>query len=276
MNIKITNIVKIAFEAGEIMKDFFYKKNFIKSKKDDSSDVTSADLKISEFIYSKLSNLSPNIPIICEERKKTKITSDIFFLIDPIDGTSSFIKGRNEFSVNIALIKNNKPIFGLIYAPIFQGGKLAYNDFDNNVFLYKNIIENAANIDQFLKEDALSILKNPKNNNIKKIITSRRADDNQINKLIKQDLKLTDHDFEITKLSSAAKFFYLIEQNYDYYIHLNPTMSWDIAAGQAIIEQLNYKVNILQLNNNDHIAKKYLSYNNRDYFNPPFIIRKNG
>ena len=276
MNIKITNIIKIALGAGEIIKESFYKKNFIKSKKGDSSDVTSADLKVSEFIYSQLINLSPNIPIICEERKKTKITSDIFFLIDPIDGTSSFVKGRNEFSVNIALIKNNKPIFGLIYAPIFQGGKLAYNDFDNNVFLYRNIIESATNFDKFIKEGVLSIEKNQENNDIKKIITSRRTDNDQINKLIKEDLKLCDHDFKITKLSSAAKFFYLIEQNYDYYIHLNPTMSWDIAAGQAIIEQLNYKVNILQLNDTSHIAKKYLSYNNKDYFNPPFIIRKNG
>ena len=72
MNIKITNIIKIALEAGEIIKESFYKKNFIKSKKDDSSDVTSADLK-GEFIYSQLINLSPNIPIICEERKKQKL-----------------------------------------------------------------------------------------------------------------------------------------------------------------------------------------------------------
>ena len=82
---------------------------------------------------------------------------------------------------------------------------MAYNDFDNNVFLYRNIIESATNIDKFIKkEGALSIEKNQENNDIKKIITSRRTDNDQINKLIKEDLKLRDHDFKITKLSSAA------------------------------------------------------------------------
>lgn len=277
-NSQISQILAISLQAGSIAKDFFFNKDYVVSKKNDDSDVSSADIAVSDFIYKNLSRLFPEIPIICEERADKKSSSQLFFLIDPIDGTSGFINGKEEFAVNIALIENQKPIFGAIYAPIFNGGKLIYND-NNEIYIYNNLLQNldyVENYHKFLEETQPCIIKSQNINNHSKvrIITSRRASDSAINSFLAQKFATKIPNYDLLKLSSSIKFFFLAEQGYDFYIHLNQTMEWDTAAGQAIVEKLGYKVKKIELNDIGFIFNNELLYNKEFFVNPSFLIYK--
>ena len=136
---QIEQIISFASEAGEIALDFFKSKDFSINKKQDGSEVTSADIAVSKLLRQKLAKEFPQIPIICEEGDLREVEGDVFFLIDPIDGTSAFIAGKTEFAINIALIKDKKAIFGLIYAPLFQGGRMVFSNHEDQVILWSNL-----------------------------------------------------------------------------------------------------------------------------------------
>lgn len=273
---QIDGIVKIALEAGEIAKEFFVKKSFTISKKVDDSDVTSADIAVSDFIYKSLSDLLPEVEIICEEKVKDDVKGSVFFLIDPIDGTSGYANGKDEFSINIAIIKDKKPVFGLIYAPIFAGGKIAFNHHDRGVVIYDNLLQQDFTNDFNITSTPRIITKDDRVSSVNslKVITSRRSSDNKINSFLLQQYEphYKENKVTITKLSSAVKFFYLIDDGYDLYIHLNPTMEWDTAAGQALVEALGFGVKKLEVKNNEFSIANDLSYNKNRYINSSFVI----
>ena len=102
-------------------------------KKYDETPLTLADLRSNDFIISSLNNLYPDIPIISEEGKEKQIKENLFWLIDPLDGTKEFIDKSEEFTINIALVKDGEPIFGAIYIPtkssFFVGG-MDFNAFN--------------------------------------------------------------------------------------------------------------------------------------------------
>ena len=110
------SIVNIVYESMSIVKNT---SNSIKTFKNDGSIVTYADLEVEEYIFSRLNKLALNIPIISEERKVNieSFLDDIYWIIDPIDGTNSFNKGKDEYTINIALIKSGVPICGVIGHP---------------------------------------------------------------------------------------------------------------------------------------------------------------
>ena len=104
--------------AGEISLDL-RKKGLIKKTKQDNTLVTNADIEVNNILIKKISNLTPKILIISEENSDNKENKDLkdFWLIDPIDGTHDYINNKEEFTLNAALILNNKPVLGVIYAP---------------------------------------------------------------------------------------------------------------------------------------------------------------
>ena len=104
--------------ALEIMN--VYKSNFEISYKNDKSPVTTADRISEDIIIHEISKIEPGVDIISEEKffdEENTASSDIFFLIDPIDGTREFIKKNDEFTINIALVVKNKPVIGIINVP---------------------------------------------------------------------------------------------------------------------------------------------------------------
>ena len=120
INEELLKISNISVEAGRIILDF-YNKNLNITFKADESPLTQADLASNKLITDTIKKITPNIPILSEEefiewdvRKEWKK----YWLIDPLDGTKEFIKKNGEFTVNIALIENNRPILGVIYAPL--------------------------------------------------------------------------------------------------------------------------------------------------------------
>ena len=114
---KSKKLITLAFNAGqEIVR--IYNKKVTKKLKSDNSPVTNADLKANTIICQGLRKYFPKVPIVSEELDNSQIKNKkIFWLVDPLDGTKEFLKGNGEFTVNIALIINKRPIYGLIYMP---------------------------------------------------------------------------------------------------------------------------------------------------------------
>jgi len=112
------NLIDTFFEAGKVAKDISLKgvKITIKS---DKSPVTDGDLAVDKILYNKIKNLTPGIPIVSEETVDLNIENKNkdFWLIDPIDGTKDYIKKREEYTLNAALIIDLRPVLGIIFAP---------------------------------------------------------------------------------------------------------------------------------------------------------------
>ena len=120
-NIKINDIINITEKAGEIIMKIYNENKYNIELKNDKSPVTIADLQSSDYICHELKKLNEDIPIICEETKQiyydTRKHFKYFWLVDPLDGTKEFINRNGQFTVNIALLKNNKPILGVVGIP---------------------------------------------------------------------------------------------------------------------------------------------------------------
>lgn len=264
---QIKTIVKIALDAGEIAKRFFFKRDYQIKIKEDYSKVSTADFEISKFIITNLKDLLPDIEIICEENHPKKPINQQFILIDPIDGTNSFINQNSQFAINIALINNQKSVFGLIYAPLFENGKMAFNANNKKVFLITDLADKTKSINDL---DQYRIFKNKKiKDNILKVVASKRSNNDQIKNYLLQHYQAPN--YEIEKISSSVKFFRLIENKSDIFINTKKTMEWDIAAGHSIIESLGGNLKKMEIIDNNFILKEKMPYNKEGYINGAFI-----
>ena len=259
---QIEKIISCAFDAGEIANKFQKSGDFQITKKPDSSNVTSADVVVSKFINQKLSTDFPEIPVICEEGS-LRDAGDVFWLIDPIDGTNSFIAGSHEYAVNIALIKNQKAVFGLIYAPSFEGGKMIFSDHENQVVFQNKLAQKIILKPQEFNQDRL------------RIITSSRTRDIDVANYINQFHQNFAQKLIVEKLSSAIKFFRILENDADLYLHFRKSMEWDTAAGQALIELMGGKVKNLFSNEGVFLVGEKVNYNKLNFANQPFIASVN-
>ena len=116
----IQSVIKIAKQAGLVIMDV-YKTDFDIQIKSDKSPVTEADTRANKIIFDGLLKIAPDIPILSEEGRdipyEERSNWESFWLVDPLDGTKEYIKKNDEFTVNIAYMQNNLPIFGVVYAP---------------------------------------------------------------------------------------------------------------------------------------------------------------
>lgn len=274
---QIDKIISFTFEAGEIARNFQKSRDFIITMKPDNTQVTSADIAISKFLNQKLSQEFPQISIICEEGDVREISDEIFWLIDPIDGTSSFIKGSDEFAINIALIKNGKPIFGALYGPRFEGGKMAVINADDKVVIidetrYTRLL---SDILLDLKNDSSNILPTTKNDSSKlKIITSSKTHDDEIIKYITQFHPNYINNFTIKHQASAVKFFSILQNQADLYIAFRKLMEWDTAAGHALVDFAGGKLKNLTLQNSLYVIDGDLRYKKPNFANEFFACYK--
>lgn len=237
-----------------------YSKDFTTEYKNDGSPVTIADLNSSKIIQQFLEKTG--IPIVGEEKINTayserkKWTKN--WCVDPLDGTKEFVKRNGEFAVNIALIENHKPIFGVIAEPC--KGRLIAGGKGLGVYLWDFIT------DPFQK-NSQQIQASDKPDNTVVWIGSRShpgADSNWEKQLLQNYNQVE----KITK-GSAIKFFDLAQDKAHVYPRFAPTMEWDIAAGQAILEELGGTVISIE----DHLP---LRYNKEVLFNPHFIAKTKG
>jgi len=256
---QIEKIVSFAFEAGKIAAQAFNSRDFKVVRKTDNSQVTSADVAVSKFLAEKLAQEFPQIPIICEEGNLREVAGDVFFLIDPIDGTSSFVSHNVEFAINIALVEKQKAVFGLIYAPLFEDGKMIFSDHEDKI-----ICKTHGTKEKILQDVV------PQKSKLR-IITSSRSKDIDVETCIAQLYPEFIENFVVEKLSSAIKFFRIVEGDADLYLHFRKSMEWDTASGQALIELMGGKVKKLFFNQAETSVGEKVIYKKTDFANQPFI-----
>lgn len=253
--INIEDIIQVARKAGDAIMEI-YSTDFNVELKGDNSPLTAADKKSNEVIINQLEQMYPGIPRISEETKLTaydvRKSWKQYWLIDPIDGTKEFIKRNGEFTVNIALVENGIPVLGVVYAPAKQ--LMYYGDKENGSFLQKG---NAS---------AVKLATGKNHNSLSKInvVASRSHLSDETLQFVEQ-LKQQGKEIEFVSSGSSLKFCLVAEGKADVYPRFGPTMEWDTAAGQAVIECAGGKVVNAQTNGP-------LLYNKENLLNPYFIV----
>lgn len=225
------DMITAALKAGEeVLK--IYEKDFEVFYKEDKTPVTLADKVSNEIIKNFLKKY--NIFFLSEEEKEKSYENrrDLkkLFIIDPLDGTKEYIKKNGEFTINIAYVKNNFPIFGVVYAPALK--KLYFGGASFGSFVVD--CSKGIDIDKIFQE-AKKLNPNFENNKKLYVCVSR----SHLNKETLNFLNnLKEQGFDITykKVGSSLKFCILAEGKAHFYPRLSPTMEWDTAAGQAILE----------------------------------------
>ena len=248
----LLQVCNIALNAGEeILK--YYIEDIEVTHKDDSSPLTKADLASNKIIMNALQNLDSTIPILSEEslvKWNERKNWTKYWLVDPLDGTKEFIKKNGEFTVNISLIENNKPILGAIYTPVKSDLYFAQKKYGS----YK-INSSSQLID--LKESQKLFVSNQ--SNITRIIGSRSHSNQYFDSWVNQNFPNT----EIVQVGSSLKFCLIAEGVADIYPRFGPTSEWDIAAGHIIVSEAGGRVSTFE--------NIEINYNEKeDLLNPHF------
>jgi 3'(2'), 5'-bisphosphate nucleotidase len=244
----LDNIERIAKEAGRAILTYYNSSDEISyNNKSDQSPLTLADIKSHNIICDALKKSYPNIPILSEEGSLSLDSCNLFWCVDPLDGTKEFIKKNGEFTVNIALICKEQPVLGVVHVPFFNVSYSALKKYG------------AFKIENGLKHK-LAI-----NNNNRFSPTKFAISRSHINEETKKFIKL--NNAETISAGSALKLTLVAEGKVDAYPRFGPTSLWDIAAGHIIIKETGG--NILDLN------FKELIYNSKKILNPSFIAIKN-
>ena len=235
-----------------------YQNDFEEIIKSDGSPLTQADLASSDIIDAFLRPFG--LPITGEETEKMQFeeraTWTECWCVDPLDGTKEFIKKNGEFAVNIALIKDSKAHFGLIASPVRR--EIIVGSKETGVYIFS--FDDAHDFSAWKK-----LSKPEKHNNPIVLIGSRSHHSGSMIQII-ESLKSISSGIEFIQKGSALKFFDLALGTADIYPRFAPTMEWDIAAGQAILEALGGSV--------VHAEKgEALRYNKANLLNPFFVAR---
>lgn len=255
--------IKASVNAGMKILEI-YEKDFSIETKSDESPLTEADTAANEVINSYLNKTG--IPIISEENKQLDYSErkewDKCWIVDPLDGTKEFIKRNGEFTVNIALVENGKPLFGVIYVPVTK--ELYVGDV-NDGKAWKVVVEDDSNIINQLTEVNEIKPSSNQNKDIIRVVGSRSHMNQDTVKFI-EELKQEYEEVEIVSKGSSLKFCLVAEGKADVYPRFAPTMEWDTAAGQAICEAVGVKVV-------DQATRELMTYNRKNLLNNYFLVR---
>jgi len=211
---------ELVVEAGRAIMPF-YRQRVAMSLKEDSSPLTAADLASHQFLVNSLPALLPGVPVISEESTPQSHSSacdlDRFWLVDPLDGTKEFLKATDEFTVNVALVENGRPVLGAVHAPALD------------VTYYASSGEGAWR-------------KSPEGPPTR--LATRRADvwrlsvvasKDHAGQMVKAMLERLSHP-ALRSMGSSLKFCLVAEGSADVYLRDVPTMEWDTAAAQCVVE----------------------------------------
>ncbi|WP_053990711.1 3'(2'),5'-bisphosphate nucleotidase CysQ [Mangrovimonas sp. TPBH4] len=256
--------IKASLEAGKAIMEIYDSKIEVEYKEDESP-LTEADKRSNSVINSFL--IPTNIPIISEENKQVDYEErkdwSTCWVVDPVDGTKEFIKRNGEFTVNIALVKDGKPVLGVIYVPAEQ--TVYFADVDSKEAFKAKLESHNTDVEKVFE---LAIPLEPKSNNsgIVEVVGSR-SHMNQDTMDFVESLKAEGKEVEIVSKGSSLKFCLVAEGAADVYPRYAPTMEWDTAAGQAICNAVGLKVISKETN-------APLEYNKENLLNSYFLVSK--
>jgi len=240
----------LAQTAGECIMEI-YSTDFEVEHKADESPLTRADMAAHETIVAGLKHLTPDYPVLSEESANIPYTErarwSCYWLVDPLDGTREFIKRNGEFTVNIALIENQKPVLGVIYVPV--SGISYFAAVGNGVF--KRLPQQAP--------QAIAVRSCPHN---KIVVAGSRSHSTQS---LQDFIDKLGVAVELVSIGSSLKSCLVAEGKADIYPRFGSTSEWDTAAAQCVVEQAGGYLTNLQL--------QPLRYNTKDsLINPHFVV----
>ena len=262
MNDLLNTAIIAALEAGKSVLEIYNSGKFEEEIKVDNSPLTKADIASHNIIMSYLTKTE--IPVLSEEGKAISYEQrkdwKRLWIVDPIDGTKEFIKRNGEFTVNIALIENQKPIIGVIFVPVsgelyfsskeFGAFKVAVdlNDFDVETLIFK------ANKLPLQRKDKTFT-----------IVASRSHMSPETESYV-NEMRSTHGAVNLISKGSSLKLCLVAEGQADCYPRFAPTMEWDTAAGQAICMFAGFEVI-------DWITKEAMVYNRKELLNNCFLVK---
>ena len=244
----IDGLVDTFLKAGEISLEL-RKKGLIKEIKPDNTPVTNGDIEVNNILTRKIKDITPSVTIISEETSENKLKENLknFWLIDPIDGTSEYINNKDEFTLNAALIIDNKPEIGVINAP--AKNRLFYAYGPGLSFELKNKKEIQLNCKKLTNQGEVKAVSY--SNNLKPEILE-----------LHNKFKVTEYN----KMKSSLKFCVIAAGEYDLYVAEPRASEWDIAAGHAILK--NAGGEIYDFDENE------ILYGKKDFKNTSIILKR--
>ncbi|MFU8832992.1 MAG: 3'(2'),5'-bisphosphate nucleotidase CysQ, partial [Wenzhouxiangella sp.] len=237
--------------AAEILQIYADPKRFETENKSDDSPLTAADVAANKLIVARLQELTPHIPILSEESKQAPWSErrhwDECWVVDPLDGTREFLKRNDEFTVNVALVRDHKPILGVVYAPALQHwywaaeGEGAWYQKGQQVPVTIQVSDKPADRPW-------------------KVVGSRSHNTPEVDAFVERL-----GEAEMVAMGSSLKLCLVADGSADVYPRLGPTCEWDTCAAQAVVEQAGGQVV-------DADTGKPLTYNARETLLNPFFI----
>jgi 3'(2'), 5'-bisphosphate nucleotidase len=242
--------IKASELASQAILDVYHSPNFEVEAKGDNSPLTLADKKAHDIIAEILKPTS--LPILSEEGKSipfsTRKNWKTFWMVDPLDGTKEFIKRNGEFTVNIALIENQKPVLGVVAVPVTG-----------------EIYHSAQGMGAFKIQNSKSVqLKKVEKVDLKSIGIRVVASRSHLSPETQQFIDSLNNPQLVSK-GSSLKFMMLADGVADVYPRFAPTMEWDTAAAHAVVNELGIRVVEKDTN-------RELHYNKENLLNPFFMV----
>ena len=264
----ISEAANAAVKAGaEIMK-IYKNADYVIDIKSDLSPITVADRAAHNKIKEALGTTC--IPILSEEGREMLFDErrnwEMFWLVDPLDGTLEFIKGNNEFTVNIALMQDNECIGSVVYVPYYK--KMYIGEKGSGAHFVENV--SPSEISDFEYEDLVAVwhplpIVENSDREYPRIAVSRSHCTSETMERVER-IRRHHPDVEIVEQGSSYKFCMLAEGSVDYYVRTSTTYEWDTAAGELILSEAGGSTSILDIGGT-------FRYNKEDLRNPWFECR---
>lgn len=239
-------LLEVCRNASVAIMDIYNRGSFAEVEKENGSPLTEADLASAAIIERALTSVS-GLPVVCEESTTGALPDgDMFWLVDPLDGTKEFINRNGEFTINIALIHKGEPVVGVIAAPAL--GESVFGVMGEGAF--KNVGHRQTQIKNLREGEELVAA-----------ISRSHAAPELLGYLDACGIQDT------IERGSALKFCELAEGSCDLYVRIGRTMEWDTAAGQCILEEAGCKLLVAS-------DGTRLAYGKKGFANPSFIASR--
>ena len=243
----LLDVTALAREAGRAILEV-YASSFKVQEKADSSPLTEADLRSEKLILAGLKRLAPEIPVLSEETGQsawsTRRNWSRLWVVDPLDGTKEFVQRNGEFTVNIALVDNHRPVLGIVHAPVLERDYFACE----GVGAFRSDARAAGTPIRVAKRGDGAV----------RVVGSRSHRGSSLDAFLS---RVGEH--ELVEVGRSLKLCLVAEGLADVYPRMGPTSEWDTAAGQCVLEQAG-----------GHVLKldgEPLAYNRENTLNPNFV-----
>ncbi len=241
------SLIALMAEAGQMIMGVYQQDDVGLSIKDDASPVTKADLAAHHLLVAGLSRLTEQIKVVSEEDPASLIIPkqhDVFWLIDPLDGTKEFLQRNGEFTTNLALIEDGRPSLGFVGVPvtgaIYWGGP----------GLGAHVVEDGA---------GHPLTTQPKPDGRIRVLASK----SHLNEATRSFIAHLDEEVTLIQAGSSLKFLKLALGEADIYPRMAPTCEWDTAAAEAVLDGAG-----------GHVVRldgQPMNYGKDDILNPSFV-----